>query len=77
MDKNNRITVTKSEPPESTEVLASAIVKIGDACEALRKSGLNEQAIVVLLVHKTKVGVREVRAVLNGLRQLRGWYCRG
>lgn len=72
----SKITVTKSEPPESTEVLASAIVKIGEAAEALRKSGLNEKAIVVLLAHETKVGMNDIRTVLAGLRQLRAWYCR-
>ena len=73
----SKITVIKSVPPETTEVLAAAIVRIGEAAEQLRKSGLNERAIVVLLHDGTKVGMSDIRAVLNGLRQLRGWYCRG
>lgn len=71
-----RIKVTKSDPPESTEVLAEAIVKIGKAADDLRRSGLNEEAIVVLLNDKTKVGKPAIRTVLGGLRQLRSWYCR-
>ena len=71
-----KIKVTKSDPPESKEVLADAIVKIGEAANQLRKSGLNEKAIVVLLSHKTKISMSDIRAVLNGLRQLRAWYCK-
>lgn len=68
--------VQNVEKPVPKEVLAEAIVRIGGAFDALRKSGLNEEAIVILLHAKTQVGKPDIRAVLNGLRQLRGWYCR-
>lgn len=72
-----RISVKKDpEQPESKEVLAEAVVRIGEAMEALKKSGLNEQAIVVLLHHETKIPMRDIRIVFSGLRQLRGRYCR-
>ena len=71
-----RIRVEKSDPPETKAVLAEAIVRIGEAAEALRASGLNEKAIVVLLNYATKVSQRDIRLILDGLRQLRGWYCR-
>lgn len=62
--------------PVAKEILAEAIVKIGQAAEALKASGLNEEAIVILLQAKTKVGKRDIETVLHGLRRLRGWYCR-
>jgi hypothetical protein len=73
----SKIKVTQPvEKPVAKEILAEAIVKIGAAADALRCSGLNEDAIVVLLAAKTGVGKPDVRTVLSGLRQLRAWYCR-
>ena len=71
------VKVTKSDPPESKEILAEAIVRIGSAMEALRKSGLNEEAIIVLLHHKTKISKRQIKLIFAAMRQLHGWYCRG
>lgn len=71
-----RISVKKSDPPESKEVLAEAIVKIGKAAQQLRDSGLNEEAIIILLHHKTRVGMGHIKSVLEGLRQLEAWYCK-
>jgi hypothetical protein len=72
-----RVKVIKNaEKPESKEILAEAIVRIGKAFDDLRKSGLNEQAIVVLIHHETKVSMRDIRTVLKALSQMRGWYCR-
>lgn len=68
--------IQDEEKPVPKEVLAEAIVKIGAAADALKASGLNEKAIVILLSDATKVGKPDIRAVLNGLRQLRAWYCR-
>lgn len=71
-----RVKVKKSDPPESTEVLGTAIVKISEAFDALIKSGLNRDAIVVLIHDKSKISKRDIRTVLNAMAQLRGWYCR-
>jgi hypothetical protein len=61
--------------PEPKEVLAAAIIKIGEAADSLRKSGLNEEAITILLHAKTNVPKRDIKLILDGLRRLRGWYC--
>ena len=71
------IKVKKNEEnPESKEILAEAIVRIGEGFEKLKKDGLNEEAIIILLRHHTKVGKRDIELVLNGLRRLASWYCR-
>ena len=73
--KNIKV-VKNSEKPESTEILAEAIVRIGSAMQALEKSGLNERAIVVLIHAETKLSQRDIKIVLDSLRKLKSWYCR-
>jgi hypothetical protein len=68
--------IVKSDPPETTEILAEAIVRIGEAADKLKSSGLNRKAIVLLLHDATKVGKKDIDAILNALPRLRGWYCR-
>ena len=68
--------VKDAENPEPKEILAAAIIKIGEAADALRKSGLNEDAIVILLHAKTTVPKRDIKVIFDGLRRMRGWYCR-
>lgn len=74
--KQNIKVVKNAEKPESKEILAEAIVRIGAALDALSKSGLNERAIVVLIQAETKISLRDIRDVLGALRKLKGWYCR-
>jgi hypothetical protein len=71
-----RITVKKSDPPESKEVLATAITKISDGFDAMLKSGLNKKAIIILIQAETKLPQRDIRLVLDALPRLKGWYCR-
>ena len=71
-----RVRVTKSDPPESQEILAEAIVRIGSGLKALRASGLNEKAIIVLVHDQTKIAKKTIKAVFDALRRLEGWYCR-
>lgn len=71
-----RVHVVKSDPPESTEILAEAIVRIGEAAEKLNASGLNRKAIVLLLHDATKVGKKDIETILDALPRLRGWYCK-
>ena len=71
---SRRISVTKSEPAETTEVLAKHIVAISEGITAMLNGPLTEDAIIVLLHRKTKVGMTDIYNVLHGLRQLRGWY---
>jgi hypothetical protein len=68
--------VKNAEKPESKEILAKAIVRIGAAMDALAKSGLNERAIVTLIHAETKIALRDIREVLGAMRKLKGWYCR-
>lgn len=70
------VTVKKSEPPESTEILAEAIVRIGAGFQKLKQSGVNEKAIVLLLHDATGVGKPAIRQILDALPRLAGWYCR-
>lgn len=74
----NPVKVTKSDPPESTEVLAAAITKISDGMNKLLNApaGLQTETIVLLLHDATKVGKPDIRAILKALPQLRGYYCR-
>lgn len=53
MAKKKQVRVKKSEPPESTEIMAEAIVKISRGFQRLMDGGLTEEAIVVLIQHKT------------------------
>lgn len=71
-----RVQVVKSDPPESKEILAEAIVRIGDAVAKLNASGLNKKAIVLLLNDATKVNKTEIIKILDALPKLRGWYCK-
>ncbi len=64
------------ENPESKEILAEAIVNIGAASKKLLASGLNRDAIVVLLHDATKISKRDINIILNGLTRLEGWYCK-
>jgi len=69
-----RITVKKSDPPESTETLAEAIVSIGQATKKLMDSRLNKEAIIILIQAKTKLSRRDITTVLDSLPQLERWY---
>lgn len=72
-----QIKVVKNEvKPEPTEILAEAIIRIGENFEKLQKSGLNKHAIVVLVCEATKLPKRDVNLVLESLAKLKGWYCR-
>lgn len=64
------------EKPETTEILAEAIVRISEGFEKLQDSGLNEEAIIVLLHDRSKISKRDITVVLQNLRTLKGYYCR-
>jgi len=78
--------IKNKEEPESTPVLADAILRISDALEKLSKSDLNERAIIVLAIDacerivpvnygtKRKPSYKEVKAILDAMKQLKGWY---
>jgi hypothetical protein len=69
--------VTKNaDKPETTEVLAESVIRIGEAMDKLKASGLNEKAIITLVHDDTKVAKRDIKIVFDSLRLMRGWYCR-
>jgi hypothetical protein len=68
--------VTKSDPPESKEILAEAITRLGDSVAKLNASGLNKKAILILLQDATKLPRKDIQAVLDAIPRLRGWYCK-
>jgi hypothetical protein len=69
------ITVKKSTPPESKEILAEAITRISESLTKLSASGLNRDAIIILLHDHTKIAKRDIKIILESLSRLRGWYC--
>ena len=70
------VKVVKSDPPETKEILAEAIVRIGEALLALQASGLNQRAIIVLLQAETRLPRSDIKLVLDSLARLKGRYCR-
>lgn len=76
MGKPNIKVVKNSEKPESKEILAEAIIRIGEGFEKLKASGLNHKAIVALIRDATGLSKRDIDTVLDALARLRGWYCR-
>lgn len=70
------VKVTKSDPPETTEILAESIVRLGEALAKLNQSGLNHRAIVLLLHDATKVRKSDIETILQAIPRLKSWYCR-
>lgn len=70
------VKVVKSDPPETTEILAEAIVRLGDSVRKLDASGLNHKAIVILLQDATKLPRRDIESILTAIPRLKSWYCR-
>ena len=68
--------VKNIEKPEPTEILAEAIIRIGESFDKLQKNGLNKTAIVVLIHDYTKIPKRDINIVLESLSKMKGWYCR-
>ena len=76
--------IRNNENPETTPILAEAIIKISTAIERLsNQSGLSEKALIVLIQDNcgtTTLGRKpskaEVRIVLNSMKTLKGWYLR-
>lgn len=72
--KEVKTVVVQPEPPIEKRVLADAIVAVSKAMTDLQKSGLNREAIVVLVCTETKLSRRDVNAVLDALRILKARY---
>jgi uncharacterized protein with von Willebrand factor type A (vWA) domain len=70
------VRVVKSDPPETKEILAEAITRIGNSVAVLNSNGLNKRAIVLLLQDATGLKRSDITLILDALPKLRGWYCR-
>jgi len=68
--------VVKQDPENEVpaEIMAKAIVDIGGAITRLRRSGLSDRAIVLLIHDASGVGKPTVRAVLDGMAALERLY---
>lgn len=68
--------IKNEEKPETTEILAEAVIKISEAFNSLQSSGLNKTAIIVLVHDYTKLPKRDIGLVIDSLSRMKGWYCR-
>ncbi len=72
-----KVKIAQGEPPVEREVLADAIVKLSAAVQRLdRSSGLNRQAIVILLQAETKQPRAVIESVLDAAANLQRRYCK-
>lgn len=65
-----------SDKPVPKEILADAIVRVSDSLTKLRKSGLNEKAIIALVKDDTGESKETIKRVLFSLDYLKKTYCR-
>lgn len=65
------IPVQDSEDYVSIEVLASKIIMMSNGLEEMRKSPLNDRALVVLLADSTGVSKTTIKDVLQGIVNLK------
>ena len=79
--------IKNKEKPETTQILAEAIIKISNAMEKLvNLSGLNDKALLLLIHDNCKaVGTgypikkptkTQVKEVLRSMKTLKGYYLR-
>lgn len=79
---NNIRVIKNEENPETPEILASSLIKIGEAMQKLtsQKDGLNNNAIATLVSGMTgmqgKISKTDVLLVLDGLSRLKSYYIR-
>lgn len=74
MAKQTVVIEQDPKSPVSRPILAQAITDISNAFVALRKSGLNRKAIVVLVAHSSQQRQYVVESVLDALEQLKKNY---
>lgn len=75
--EDNGVVVTRSEEqPEPLELIAAAVIKLADGIDKMKRSGLSNRAIQILLHDVTKVPLRDIEKVLEAGPKLRGWMLR-
>jgi hypothetical protein len=76
--KNSAVKVKQDEnEPIPAEIIATSIVAIDSAFKQLMNAGLNEDAIVTLLIRMLPNGIVrwQVQAILRALPRLRQTFC--
>lgn len=66
--------IKQDDPPIGKDVLASAIVRISESLERLRKSGVNRVAIVALVKDDIGIPKSTINQVLDSLEHLKRNY---
>lgn len=61
------------EPIDLT-VIADSIRRIDESMQAVKKSGLKQKALEILIADASGIGIRQVRQVLTSMSQLRQVY---
>ena len=70
-----KVNVKQDESPVAAEVIAGAIIGIGESMKKLSSSGLKRKAIVALVHDQSKISKRQIEIVLNNLESLRADWC--
>lgn len=69
---------TNEENLEPAELIAQSIIQVSEAFEKIKKSGLSQRAIVLLLHDsipaRYKVGQKQIEAILEYAPQLKNHY---
>ena len=66
--------VQSTEEPEPLEIIADAVIKVADGLEAINRSRLSRRAVVLLLQDATKLGRRDIEAMLDAGPLLKDYY---
>lgn len=70
-----RVNVTQDKDSSiEVSVLAKNIVKMSETLQDLKKSGLNEEALIILLADSTKMAKRDIKKVFEGMAKLKEDY---
>lgn len=74
MSKSQQVIQKENETPVPVEIIAQSIKRIADGFQRMKKSGLSERAIVVLLHDASGVGKPAIKDVLYALGSLEKMY---
>lgn len=68
------LTVKRDEEnPEPLELIAASVIKLADGIDKMKRSGLSQRAIKILLYDVTKVPLNHIEKILNAGPALRGY----
>lgn len=81
--KQIRPTIRADDTSEPVEVMEKSIIAISEGIKTLRSTRLNDKALFMLIAHaspsygnhpKTKICVRDVQSVIEGIESLESMY---